>query len=132
MLLYRPDGKQMKPSDWRNPVARSLAIALEGREITNAIGLATTDRFLLLLNAHHEPVDFTLPPGSKAWDVVLTTGDPDDIPVITPKASLTLDGRGLLLLRATRNQCRSRRAEASTRVGCAEGDGEERSSGPIA
>ena len=132
MLLYRPDGKQMKPSDWRDPVARSLAIALEGRQITNAIGLATTDRFLLLLNAHHEPVDFTLPPGSKAWDVVLTTGDPDDVPLITPKATLTLDGRGLLLLRTTRNRSRSRRAEASTRGGSAEGDGEERSSGPTA
>ncbi len=122
----------MKPSDWRNPVARSLAIALEGRQITNAIGLATTDRFLLLLNAHHEPVDFTLPPGSKAWDVVLTTGDPYDIPMITPKGTLTLEGRALLLLRTTRNRSRGRRAEANTGGGSAEGDGEERSSGRTA
>ena len=92
----------MKPSDWQNPAARSLAIALEGRQITNAVGVGTTDRFLMLLNAHHEPVDFTLPPGSQTWDAVLTTGDPDGTPPIAPNGSLTLDGRTLLLLRTTR------------------------------
>jgi isoamylase len=102
MLLYRPDGEQMKPSDWQNPAARSLVIALEGRQITNAVGVGTTDRFLMLLNAHHEPVDFTLPPGSETWDAVLTTGDPDGTPRIAPNRSLTLDGRALLLLRTTR------------------------------
>jgi isoamylase len=101
MLLYRPDGKQMKPDDWGNPTARALAIALEGRYIADAIGLATTDRFLLLLNAHHEPIDFTLPPGAKAWDAILTTGDPGDAPPITSTGALTLPGRELLLLRTT-------------------------------
>ena len=40
-----------------------------GAAITNAIGLAPTDRFLLLLDAHRQTFDFTLPPGSKAWDL---------------------------------------------------------------
>ena len=113
----------MKPSDWRNPDARSLAIALEGRQITNAVGVATSDRFLLLLNAHHEPVDFTLPADSKAWDVVLTTGNPGDTPPIRPKGTLTLDGRALLLLRAPATGLEASAAKFDTRSGSAKGDG---------
>ena len=36
------------------------------------------DSFLLLINAHHEPVTFTLPSESygRGWEIVLDTADP--------------------------------------------------------
>ena len=50
------------------PPCRALAVALDGRQIEDADGETTDDRFLLLLNAHHEPVKFTVPPGPDAWE----------------------------------------------------------------
>jgi len=43
--------------------SKTLAVALDGRHIEDAEGDTTRDRFLLLVNAHHEPVDFTAPAG---------------------------------------------------------------------
>ena len=64
MVLYRPDGRHMTADDWQRPHhARTLAVALDGRQIADTDGDTTSDRFLLLLNAHHEPVKFTIPPG---------------------------------------------------------------------
>ncbi|HXW82668.1 MAG TPA: hypothetical protein VEJ84_24435, partial [Acidimicrobiales bacterium] len=101
MVLYRPDGNQMTAEDWQNPTARTLAVALDGRQITDADGDTTRDRFLLLLNAHHDPVEFTIPISSATWKAVLTTGGPDDTPPISPKGTITVDARALLLLQSS-------------------------------
>ncbi len=98
MVLYRPDGQRMSAEDWQNPSARSLAVALDGRQIEDADGGTSTDQFLLLLNAHHEVVEFTIPRGRGRWRAVLTTGGPDDTPAITAAGTITLEGRSLLLL----------------------------------
>jgi glycogen operon protein len=102
MVLYRPDGKQMETSDWQDPHARALAMALDGRRIEDADGGTTQDRFLLLLNGHHQPVEFTIPRGRQAWSAVLTTGEPDETPSLTAKVktkrTITLEARSLLLL----------------------------------
>jgi glycogen operon protein len=99
MVLYRPDGEPMAEEDWQDPSARTLAVALDGRHIEDADGDTSTDRFLLLLNAHHESVEFTIPLGRTGWSAVLTTGGPDDTPQVTDAGSITLDPRSLLLLR---------------------------------
>jgi isoamylase len=98
MVLYRPDGEQMTSDDWQNPLARTLAVVLDGRQIEDAEGDTTRDRFLLLLNAHHEEVEFTIPASRTRWKAVLTTGGPDDTPQITPKGTITIDPRAMLLL----------------------------------
>ena len=88
MVLYRADGKQMKEEDWLVPHARTLAVSLDGRQIEDAEGEMGRERFLLLLNAHFEPVQFTIPLGSSAWRVVLTSGEPDETPPIQRGGSL--------------------------------------------
>jgi glycogen operon protein len=98
MVLYRPDGKPMTADDWQDPFARALAVALDGRQIEDSDGETTTDRFLLLLNAHYEPVEFVLPAGRANWDPVLTTGPPDKTPKLSRKRTLSLAARSLLLL----------------------------------
>jgi glycogen operon protein len=98
MVLYRPDGQQMQAEDWRNPIAKTLAVALDGRLIADADGETSRDRLLLLINAHHEPVEFTVPAGRGSWRVVLTTDDPDPIDPLAGGDVVTVRDRSLLLL----------------------------------
>ena len=98
MVLYRADGRQMTAKDWQDPFARTLSMSLDGRQIEDAEGETSTDRFLLFLNAHYEPVRFTIPPGRAQWSAVLTTGNPDETPKLTNRRTITLASRSLLLL----------------------------------
>jgi isoamylase len=98
MVLYRPDGKQMTADDWQDPQARALCVSLDGRQIEDAEGETTSDRFVLLLNANHQPVRFTIPPGRAQWEPVLTTGRLEETPKLTSRRNVTLEARSLLLL----------------------------------
>ena len=60
----RPDAQHMTEQDWTAELVPTIAIFLNGRGIPdrNEIGeRIVDDSFLLLINAHHEPVTFTLP-----------------------------------------------------------------------
>jgi isoamylase len=94
IVLYRPDGRQMEPANWQDPHARALCVALDGRKIEDADGETTSDRFLLLLNAHFGPVRFTLPPMRARWEAVLSTATQ----VRLYQRRVTLGPRSLLLL----------------------------------
>jgi isoamylase len=99
MVLYRPDGEKMSEEDWQNPDTNSLAVALDGRRIEDADGETSRDRFLLLLNAHWEPIKFTIAPGGGAWKAVLTSGEPDETPAIDGgERTIEVEARSLLLL----------------------------------
>jgi len=100
MVLYRADGQQMKEEDWQDPHAKTLAISLDGRHIEDADGETGDERFLLLLNAHFEPVKFTIPLGRNEWDVVLTSVEPDDTPPIQRGGIMEVADRSFLLLLA--------------------------------
>ena len=98
MVLYRPDGREMQPEDWENPETNSLAVALDGRHIEDSDGETSRDRYLLLLNAHWEDVEFTIAPGGGYWFVVLTSGEPGDSPEVGRDRRITVEGRSLMLL----------------------------------
>ena len=77
----RPDGETMAEHDWTTDRPPTIAIFLNGRGIPdlNEMGeRIVDDSFLLLINAHHEPVTFTLPPESygPGWEIVVDTADP--------------------------------------------------------
>ena len=79
----RPDGEAMTDEDWAREDTRALAVFLNGREIDeqDAAGREIQGHsFLLLINAHHEPVSFTLPAPSRGsgWTIELSTSDPND------------------------------------------------------
>ena len=96
----RPDGAAMTPEDWRNGHARSVALAL-----TEEGGQAV----LLLVNAHHEPLEYEAPPApdGRAWFKRMDTAagawddgvEPDDRRV-APGEAIALPARGLLLFEA--------------------------------
>ena len=77
----RPDGQPMSEEDWNTGFARSLAIYLNGEGIPerDEIGRRVVDdSFLLLFNAHHQAVPFTMPGEAygRIWSIVLDTADP--------------------------------------------------------
>jgi isoamylase len=98
MVLYRPDGQPMEDSDWQNAKGRTLAVALDGRQIADEDGDTRRDRFLLLLNSHVEPVTFQIPAGGTTWRVVLTTDDPHPIAPLSEGQTISVLDRSLLLL----------------------------------
>ena len=76
----RPDGSEMTDEDWESGFAKSVAVYLNGHGIPDldARGQRVTDdSFVLCFNAHHEPIDFTLPPEEfgPAWVPVIYTAD---------------------------------------------------------
>jgi isoamylase len=73
-----PAGTEMTEADWRASYTRSLAVLLNGEAITEPgpRGETITDQsFLLLFNAHDQPVNFALPaaPAGSGWTVVADT-----------------------------------------------------------
>ena len=70
----------------------------------------TDDRFLLLLNGHHEPVPFTLPPArwGSAWQVELDTTasevSDEGLPQYKAGDAVELAGRSVVLLRAVADE----------------------------
>ena len=77
---FRPDGKEMTQEEWTNGFTRCLGLRLAGdaiEEIDQAGDPIRDDTFLLLLNAHHEPIDFVLPAhrARLRWDLVFDTRD---------------------------------------------------------
>jgi isoamylase len=76
---FRPDGKDMTDEDWGGNV-RSLGMRLAGDQIgeTDERGAKIVgDTLLILLNAHWEPMPFTLPPTNpgQEWKLVFDTAD---------------------------------------------------------
>ena len=98
MVLYRADGKQMNEQDWQDRSAKTLAISLDGRQIEDAEGDRYGERFLVLVNAHYEPVAFTIPTGRSAWQVVLASSDPAETPEVGDGGTVEVPDRSFLLL----------------------------------
>lgn len=76
LLWLTPAGAEMSDEDWRNPFARCLGLLLcaDGHFDVDAYGRPVEDdEFLLLLNAHHEPIDFDLPERGGTWQAVVDT-----------------------------------------------------------
>ncbi|MGH9069437.1 MAG: glycogen debranching protein, partial [Acidimicrobiales bacterium] len=76
---WTPDGALMTESDWQEGYAKSVGVLLNGQAIPSPDPRGervVDDSFLLLLNAHYQAIDFTLPKGDwlGSWEVVIDTG----------------------------------------------------------
>jgi glycogen operon protein len=108
----QPSGEPMTDEDWDNGYARSLAVFLNGsaiRESDSRGERIIDDSFLLLFNAHHEPITFTIPDATygEAWTVEVDTAAPlFDVAAVVPRTAkpggeFTAEGRSVLVLRRT-------------------------------
>ena len=103
----RADGGEMTDEEWSASWLRTLGVRLDGdvMAVVNEKGEHVhDDTVLILLNAHHEPVPFTLPayvPGAR-WAVEFDTARPAvkrDEQVTAGGEPVTLEGRSLMLMR---------------------------------
>jgi isoamylase len=101
----RADGKEMQVDDWENGGwMRTLGMYMDGNapEIRDPEGLEVSDNnYLVLLNAHHEAVDFKIPKSlSKSkWKVELNTAQPTTTGgQEIARRSIKIEGRSLIVL----------------------------------
>jgi glycogen operon protein len=102
VMWLRPDGAEMDDADWEREDVRSLGVFLNGQEIP------THDRegnpiegrsFLLLFNAQHEPVEFTLPERlGEPWVTVIDTAS-GSAGTREPGDSVRIESRAVQVLR---------------------------------
>jgi isoamylase len=110
IVWLTPAGKEMTEEDWRAGQAKSLGVFLNGEAISepDPRGDRITDsRFLLLFNAHPEPVTFTLPDAEFGleWEIVIDSAGPripasgGELPALTAKAQAEVPSRAVIVLR---------------------------------
>ncbi|MFJ2029846.1 glycogen debranching protein GlgX [Streptosporangium sp. NPDC087985] len=113
IVWLTPAGEEMSAADWHTGYAKSLTVFLNGDAITEPGPRGERildDSFLLLINGHHEDMDFTVP-GAKygaEWRTVLDTAD--DGPgngrlseeLRPPESVVTVTSRSLRILRCPR------------------------------
>jgi isoamylase len=106
---FSSDGTEMDDDDWENGYARTLMVFLNGQAIPepdlHGQRLLDSD-FLLLFNAHSDPVDFVLPPAPYGveWHIRLDTtlAEPvsADQPVWPAATTHAIAGRSIVVLEA--------------------------------
>jgi isoamylase len=100
----RPDGRRMTRRDWADGGAHAIGAFLNGEEIPSP-GVhgerIADDSFLVLLNAHFEPIPFRLPTRrfGTAWELVLATADPAAEGRWRARDDVTVEGRAIVVLR---------------------------------
>jgi glycogen operon protein len=100
---YGADGNEMPEDAWTTGWTRSLGLMLNGKTLQTSDGDGNPlldDSFLILVNAFHEGVEFTLPkqPNGSPWHQVMDTENIDDPFKITnagPK--VIVGGRSMMI-----------------------------------
>jgi glycogen operon protein len=107
---FRTDGRRMTQRDWQFHDAHTLGVFLNGEEIPERDERGEPiedDSFLLLFNAHYDPVTFTLPARrfGTVWTHELCTARPEREPgqdELPARADVHLEARSLKVLRRVR------------------------------
>jgi isoamylase len=97
----------MTVRNWSRGDTHTLGVFLNGAEIRTLTAQGAPvidDTFLILFNAHHEAVAFTLPAVGygRRWAHELSTAEPDEQPgasVFPARGLVAVEGRSLTILR---------------------------------
>ena len=102
---FRPDGSEMTEDDWTEGFAKSIGVFLNGAAIPSPDQRGepiVDDSFLILLNAHHDEMTFTLPPDrwGVRWVKAVDTDDAlTEADQVKNGEELTVGARSSILLR---------------------------------
>jgi isoamylase len=115
IVWFDPAGTEMSDQQWQESFARSLGVFLSGRGLDehDERGHPIVDAdFVLLFNAHHEALEFHLPPepGDARWVLRLDTANAHfekDEREFRPGDAYTLQGRALAVFEFPQNTERS-------------------------
>ncbi len=106
VMWFNPGGSEMTEEEWASPFVRCVGMLLSGdtMDVFNFEGEPIRDdTFLLLINAHYEPIPFVLPGQEHIeWQLILDTMDPNGF-LIEPRKfasgdDVDLGGRAACLL----------------------------------
>ena len=104
---FRPDGSEMNDEDWDSGFGKSVAVYLNGQGIPDLDTRGqrvVDDSFVLCFNAHHGPIEFTLPPNEfgPAWQPVVDTaagpGETGEAAVIKAGGPVRVESRAMVVL----------------------------------
>ena len=95
-------GHEMRSEDWSDPRMQCFGMLIDGRSQPTGVRQRGTEAtMLLVLNAYHDLVQFTLPasPGGNAWKLLIDTNIPDSEaqPQFAAGDVYGVTGRSLLL-----------------------------------
>ena len=81
VMWFNPGGSEMSEEEWASPFVRCIGMLLSGDTsdvLTFEGEPVRDDTFLLLINAHYEPIPFVLPGQENLeWQLILDTMDPN-------------------------------------------------------
>ena len=123
LAWFRPDGSEMNQSDWQAPFTRSFGFLLGGDAIPTLDQSGRRivgDALLVLMNAHHAPVQFVLPASEWGtdWETIVDTAHLEiRRRTISAGGKVELSGRSLMVLRQHSQQRPERPALASSASG---------------
>ena len=97
-----PRGQEKTQESWSDPGERCFGMVLDGRaQPTGIVRPGSDATLLLILNAYHDVVDFTLPtvPGGSHWRCLIDTNIPErpDEPRFSSGDVYQVTGRSLLM-----------------------------------
>ena len=102
---FNPGGTPMTHDDWSTGYARSVTVFLNGDRILEPGPRGeriVDDSFLVMFNAHYEPLDIVVPPAEYGtwWTLVLDTADGDHGggDSFGPGAVVTVEARSTVVL----------------------------------
>src|SRR5213594_320428 len=136
LTWFRCDGKEMTQDDWTNPITRCFGLRLAGDAILEPDALGqriVDDTFLVMLNAHHEPIGFTLPVhrDDVRWETVLDTREPTGKTkrrAMPGGQTYEMEGRSVAVLRLRRESAKRGGEEGDDTEGDEDGERREASS----
>ena len=101
IVWFRPDGHEMTGDEWHAGWVRAVGLRLDGCALNDRYDDGTPvrdDDLLLLFNAHHEPMRFSIPAAFSEGDWQLEIATADGVPErIAPGAEIDVPGRSLIL-----------------------------------
>jgi glycogen operon protein len=102
VIWLSPAATELTPEQWGDANMRCFGLVIDGRAQASGIRLPASDATLLLVvNAHHDVVDFKLPeiPGSDQWSCLIDTNAPvrEELPEFESGDTYQITGRSLLL-----------------------------------
>ncbi len=102
LAWFNPSGEEMDQGDWDDTNTRCLGMMLDGRAQESGLRVAAHDATLLMiLNAHHDVVGFTMPASAEGqrWRRLIDTNIPDEPEAMTIDLGdeYLVTGRSLLL-----------------------------------
>ncbi|SHT50978.1 glycogen debranching protein GlgX [Mycobacteroides abscessus subsp. abscessus] len=109
VAFFTPSGSEMTDEDWNTAFGKSVAVYLNGQGIPDLDERGqrvVDDSFVLCFNAHHDAIEFTLPPEQfgSGWQLVLDTAsglatvEAETTP-LQVGATVTVEGRALTVFR---------------------------------